>query len=700
MFDWLWMDLQEKEIIERLPKDWKEYSHNKIRYVNTPISFDIETTSFYDHGEKRAIMYLWAVCVGLDMVIMGRTWDDFYNLIELLMEHFQVSPNKRLAIYVHNLAYEFSFMAMRFDWERVFAIRNRTPINAVTFDGIEFRCSYLLSGMSLAKVGENLRTYKVEKLVGALDYSKERHETTPLTDLELCYMENDVKVVTAYIQEKLDNGEKISNIPMTKTSYVRIACRKAVYGKGHNDKGYINYRALMEQLTMSPKEYQFLKSAFQGGFTHANAYYYGKVSNNVTSLDETSAYPTMMVAYKFPMFKGKYFKNMSCKEWMQKKDLYCFCVEVEFFNIKSKIHFEHYISESRCLQLWNGEKDGKKLRCDIDNGRIVSAKYCRMIITEQDFYIISRFYSFEKFRIVQGYQYKRGYLPTDFIKSVLGFYADKTTLKGVEGKEVEYLVGKENLNSTYGMCVTDPIKGLIEFIPQGDTVNWESTPPDVNEKIKEYNEKKNRFLFYAWGVWVTAYNRRTLADAILECKDDYIYSDTDSVKILNYERHKKYFDDYNAVIRCKLKSACDYHNFSYDMIEPMNAKGERKPLGVWDYEGTYDKFKTLGAKRYLTEEKGQLHLTVAGLNKKKAVEYLKKRDNPFDAFCEGLEVPSDYAGRQVATYIDYPYCGEVTDYFGNTSTYFEKSGVHLENSTYEMSLGRAYADWLAKINVL
>ena len=33
------------------------------------------------------------------------------------------------------------------------------------------------------------------------------------------------------------------------------------------------------------------------------------------------------------------------------------------------------------------------------------------------------------------------------------------------------------------------------------------------------------------------------------------------------------------------------------------------------FEGKYTRFKTLGAKRYLYEEDGELYLTVAGLSK-------------------------------------------------------------------------------------
>ena len=34
-------------------------------------------------------------------------------------------------------------------------------------------------------------------------------------------------------------------------------------------------------------------------------------------------------------------------------------------------------------------------------------------------------------------------------------------------------------------------------------------------------------------------------------------------------------------------------------ISPKTIKGETKTLGVWDFDGFYTDFKTLGAKRYI-----------------------------------------------------------------------------------------------------
>ena len=82
-----------------------------------------------------------------------------------------------------------------------------------------------------------------------------------------------------------------------------------------------------------------------------------------------------------------------------------------------------------------------------------------------------------------------------------------------------------------------------------------------------------------------------------ELEEDYIYADTDSVKITNAEKYQKYFNDYNKNIMDKIKLCLDTRKLNIELAIPKTIKGIEKPLGVWDFDGHYEKFKTLGAKR-------------------------------------------------------------------------------------------------------
>lgn len=670
-------------------------NNKKIEYYNIPCSFDIEASSFEervsdDTYEKRAIMYEWTL--GINWVIMvGRTWEEFLTVYERLREYFNLHENKRLVIYVHNLSYEFQAFRKLFSWLKVFSLKERKPVQAITLGGIEFRCSYILSGYGLAKLGDQLTKYKVKKQVGDLDYDLVRHSKTPLTKKELKYCIYDVLVVMAYIQEIIERDGDITKIPLTKTGYVRNYCRNSCYyaDKTHRkdtDK-YHKYRKLMDNLTLTAEEYVMLKNAFMGGFVHANPYYSRGIFHNVGSFDFTSSYPYVMVSEKFPMSKGKPIQIGSYKELEDIISKYCCVIDITLIGVEPKILYENYISVSHCRKLKNSVEN---------NGRVVSADYLETTITEQDYYIMRKFYKWENMIINKCIIYNKGYLPTDFVKSILKLYVDKTQLKGVAGKEVEYLVSKENINSCYGMCVTDICKDEITY-----GAEWGKEPPDIESVIKRYNKSKRRFLSYAWGIWVTAYARKNLFTGICEFGMDYIYSDTDSLKVQNIDKHMDYINNYNKLVKAKLKMSMKYHNLPMEMCSPKTIKGVEKPLGVWDYEGTYTKFKTLGSKRYMIEMNGEISITVSGLNKHIAVPYLKKkyRKDIFKIFDEDMFIPPEYTGKNTHTYIDDEHSGYVTDYLGEVAEYHEMSGTHICGAPYDLSLSRKYVDYLLGIKL-
>ncbi len=653
--------------------------------ANVASVFDIEATSFYQDDKKQCTMYAWVFGIN-GTCIRGRTWQEFFNVLDELIKFYNISLEKRFIIYIHNLSYEFQWFKNYFEWERVFSLDTRKPIYALTKQGIEFRCSYLLSGYSLEKLGENLLKYKVNKKVGDLDYSLIRHSKTPLTDKEWGYILNDGLVVMAHIEEEIERLGNITKIPLTKTGYVRKLCQEKCL-KGDDRWGYTK---LIKNLTLTPSTYQQLKRAFTGGFTHANVNYVDQTISDVHSFDFSSSYPAVMLSERYPMSKpfNPHIEN--------DEDFYeCICsfacmFECEFWNIQSTCEYENYISTSRCIEMEHYISN---------NGRLIEADYILMTLTEQDFIIISNMYKWDKIAIHNMNCFYKDYLPKDFVLAILELFEKKTQLKNVEGKEVEYMVSKNMLNSTYGMCVTDPCRDEIIY----SNNEWTEQKGNIEELIEAYNNNKQRVLYYAWGVWVTAYARRNLFDGIFEFKNDYIYSDTDSIKVINIENHKEYIENYNKRINEKIGKCFAHYDIPLERATPFTSKGIPKPLGVWDYEGKYDRFKTLGAKRYITEKHGDISITVAGVSKNAGAKYLREKyktnDEIFKHFEEDLYFPAHYeikengemidangSGKLCHTYIDTPINGDIIDYMGNKYYYKELSGVHMENTDYTMSI--------------
>jgi len=706
------------------------YNNQDLFYFNVSCAFDIETSSFYrdenlnvytenqlfnagvsdddkNKLEKVAIMYVWQFGIhGYNL--MGRTWDEFITCMKVISKELSLGTvgnlTRALVVYVHNLAYEFQFMRKWFIWEKVFATDDRKPIKALTDLGIEFRDSLILSGYALANLSNDLMKYKVQKMTGDLDYSLIRHSKTPLTDKEIGYCINDIRVVMAYIQEKIEQEGSITGIPLTKTGYVRRYCRaKTLYNEEAHKKNktYKKYSELMKNLTITEKEYHQAKRAFQGGFTHANAEYVGKQIEDVTSFDFTSSYPSVMVAELYPMERGKEIIIKSKEQFQRLNKQYCTMFDCRFYNLTPKIYADNPLSLSKCWEHKNAL---------VNNGRVVYADEVVTTLTNVDLDVMEDFYTWDNIEVWNFRAYIKAPLPKNFVDAILKLYEDKTTLKDVAGMELEYMIAKGMLNACYGMAVTDIVRDEYLY-----STEWLKEKANAGEQIADYNEDKARFLFYLWGIFVTAYARRNLFTGIKEFKGDYIYSDTDSIKVVNVDKHKDYIDKYNQWVTNKLMEMCKVHGFSPARIKPKTVEGKEKPLGIWDYDGHYTRFKTLGAKRYMYEyvdkKTGQIKhkITVAGVNKMKGIEYLEKRFGEllFENFAEGLYIPASWkdetgeitnpSGKNTHTYIDDEKAGLVTDYLGETTSFYEKSSVHLQRTSYELSFSKDFINYLKGI---
>ena len=737
-----------------------------IEYFNVASSFDIETSSFLDleSGEKRACMYIWQF--GLNgSVIYGRTWDEFMEFLAQLKYSFNLSSETRIIIYVHNLSYEFSFIRAFFNWDKVFALKNRRPVYAIC-DGFEFRCSYFLSNSSLAHVGDELlQKYPMRKLVGDLDYKLIRSSITPLSETELEYCFNDVRVVMCYIQEKIEEGG-IQNIPLTNTGYVRNFCREKCYFEDFTDKRdrrrcRNSYMKLMHSLQISGKEeYQQLQRAFMGGFTHASLLWSGQTVRAseygpISSKDIASSYPYAMLAGYYPMGPATFIGDVhDGKAFNYYLERFCCVFDIMFINIRGITDFEHVISSHKC-----DFPDGPSSFTS-NNGRIISASRLITTLTELDFDTVCKFYTWDSIKVTNLRIYDRGHLPRALILAILDLYEKKTTLKGVKGKEVDYMIAKNMINSIYGMMVTAIVRAGYTY----DGTDWVKEMPEYEASISKYNCSVNRFQFYAWGIYVTAHARHNLFEAIWELQEDYIYADTDSVKYINSEKHEQFFKNYNNRVFNRLLEISNALDIPFAKFQPCTPKGMKKLIGVFENEDPYEIFKTSGAKQYIYKYcDGTYNLTISGVNKKFAMPFLlytKSEGSHYDNKCkkfleqneiplsemppfirlarlaygaesystptspassfqnlcktflislklgegfifldfgDGLYFPPEHSGSLTMTYIDYPTTGLMYDYLGNPYIYKEYTSVHMEPGSYRINKDKQYLDLLEGI---
>lgn len=646
------------------------------RYYNIESGFDIETTSTTIDGHKRAWIYEWTFGIK-DIIIIGRKVDDLKALFWFINRIFS---RGQLVVYVHNLEYEFQFIRKYWNDMTVFSAESRKVMKA-TVRNIEFRDSCILSGLNLAGTAKNLIKHSIEKLSGDLDYSVVRYEDTPMTDEEYQYCINDVVIILYYINEQIAEFGDITRIPLTNTGRVRNYCREhCLFTLNRVGKKCLNkrYMDLIKSMTLDPELYCMAKSAFRGGFTHSSLRNTNRTLSRVASYDLTSAYPSVMVQFGYPMGEPYLTGPISVEDFRELKANHCLMMNVIYTNLRVKPGVNDcYLSLIT-----------SKMECDnpvLHNGRIYSCDRLNLDLVDVDTEIIDWCYDYDSMEITKAYIWERQPLPAEFIKCILKLYRDKTSLKGVRESYAEYMNSKGMLNSSYGMSVQDPLKDEALY-EEGE---WSSVKAPL-DNLARYNESMGRFLYYIWGLWITAYCRRIIWQAIIHCGEDYCYSDTDSVKILNYEKHKQFFEDYNQSVRTNIATTLTRLGIDPREAEPLTVKGVPKLLGAFDYEGIYDEFKTLGAKRYMVRCGDDYEITVAGVAKS-AVGYIVA-NGAFDCFNLSLTIPSAYTGKLTHTYLDDEFIDICKGHIVSAP-----SAIHLEPAEYSMTEDTTWIDFLNSI---
>ena len=197
--------------------------------------------------------------------------------------------------------------------------------------------------------------------------------------------------------------------------------------------------------------------------------------------------------------------------------------------------------------------------------------------------------------------------------------------------------------------------------------------------------------------YTTAYARKALQEGIDLAGRQMVYCDTDSIKTLgpvDIERINGY--------RRKLAKA-------YGGVE-LDRNGEEHYIGIFEYEGTYDKFVSCGAKRYAFEKNGRMGITVAGVTKQVDEEteytnpvtgekyhptFAEEELGSLENFHEGAKWVK--AGGVAAVYNDYDDF-MYTDPDTGRQVHIGKN-VALVPSTYEMTYSKDYKTLLTELDL-
>lgn len=653
-----------------------------VSYIETFGSFDIETTSYHDkHLDTHVgFMYIWMFTVGT-YTVYGRTWAEFISWLRHICHKLGLSVNRRFVIYVHNLGFEFQFMREALEdigEYEVFAMKSRRPLVVRMDCGIEFRCSYFLSNMSLDMATKTEYGCQYVKASGDLDYNEYRMPETTLSDVEYGYVFNDTLSLWHYVKAKMVNeGDNIATIPLTSTGYVRRECRKACKA----DKNYMN---TYFRCSLTKDVYTMLKEASRGGDTSSNWRLTNQLLRDCDSYDAQSSYPYQLCTQLFPVSRFYYYSDRIDEDALESliKEGRAVLFRCLFINLSVRPEtVDNYLPFSKKTEYLGTYR--------LSNGRVLQAELIQYTFTDIDWGLVKKDYQWEKAVITDVYTAQYGYIPYALRSSIIKYFVQKSELKykleyeickddaSYDMTQYLYAKSKNRINGIFGMCFTDPVRDVIDYLGVGLPDDWETRKPVMEEELKKYEKHNNSFLVYAWGVWTTAHARKHLHWLIDLSGPGCAYWDTDSSKGINFDDGK--ITEANKTI--------------VSLAEKMGAytdvKGTRYYMGVFEKEtskGQYRFFKTLGAKKYAyVQHDGTLKCTISGVSKKYGAQELETIDNFKRGFVfhqsAGIElIYNDY--RKKAHLLPD---GKVMEIGPNIGTY---------DSTYKIGISKEFCEVL------
>lgn len=685
---------------EKLQFDRLKLSGDKFRFgiLKVACAFDIETTSYYSakYDKDLATMYIWQLGLNKDTII-GRTWEEFVELLNLISDHAARFDGTVICL-IQNLSFEFQFFKSILKWNinkegypDIFAKDDRTILYA-RYKNIEFRDTLALTGMSLKRFKKNYNL-DVGKLDGDLDYTLYRHFKSNVTNREKAYCINDVQVLTDFFYKYLfptyiKPGIKI---PLTSTGIVRADIKAEFMAIPKEERKKLLNRINNAQPT--EEVYKLWRNfLFRGGLVHASTIACNYLwEDEFGSLDLKSAHPSNMLALKYPWKYNRRNKSDFPKILEQART-----GDYDFFGV----FIFHNIRASGYHSL---ESKNKIIEASPDavyeNGRLVFASRIKVCLISLDWFNYEDLYEWTSYEVRVIYQAKLDYLPDYVRKVICKYFIIKETSTGVERN-----LAKRKVNGVFGMSATS--------LPEHEVVfNEETNEMELSSQARSYKDLTRYLIMLPqWAIFTAAATRRSIVRSIKACGFDSLYYDTDSNKIMKFDLHKEWFDNFNTE-RMEINRNMNTYDFEKKYFER---------LGCFELEYIGKRFKVLGCKRYLVTHDGSTQVTIAGCVKGSFEKYAEKifreerkiptveklsekqkqelEDLIYEMFTDDLRLPPGDSEKKTTVYYDKAFVDTLTDYEGNTEEIREGSCVAIIDIPFTMSMEEDFINRIEELS--
>lgn len=597
----------------------KKQGFSNIEYLICPAFLDTETS--HNHNRKNPYGWIYQWCFEFNnQIFIGRKPTEFVYLLQKISELYHLNNDKKLVIYVHNLSYDivylYQYLTEVFGQPKFLALKSHKILTA-SFDCLEFRCSYMLSNMSLSVWGNKMQT-DFRKIDNGIDYDLINYQNSELSSNDWTYQVMDVLTLKDCVKKEMEfYKDNVATIPLTSTGYVRRDCRKAV---SHDKK----YRDFFIETQLDYDCYKICKWAFMGGYTHGNRYFSGVTVENVGHFDKKSHYPSQQQYQYFPITKFAHYytynknKLFSIEKFKELCYTKCVLAVVEFENLRLKKNVTApFISKHKILNFYDCDFRNEINLIGTDNGRVINCYGKPLIaLTELDFKIYDEQYDYDNIKIIDLYCAYRGKFPEQLRKVINDYFIIKETLE--DG--ILRMKSKNKLNGIYGMTATNPVRD--EWLFNFDELEWNKNA-EIDEKmlLEKFYKSRNSFMPFQFGIWTTAHARYEIYELIkMIGYNKFLYADTDSIFFKDSEEIRNKIADYNKKIIELNKT---------NNLGVKNLKNTISYYGTFEEEKFCDKFRFLHAKCYAYVSYETLHVTIAGVcknNKKLGKDFVTSAD--------------------------------------------------------------------------
>ena len=776
----------------------REKARPVYTYKELHCAFDIETSTVYTVNIMTGITdfysAMWVAQFAVDNIgIRFRHWSHVREFLVKLPEMLGLHKDETIVVWVHNLDYETSYLKHRLNinGNSFFGKSRQKPIKYIAENHIYFHDSYSITNSSLEMLAKLYNT-KHRKTKQDIDHDKPRNFLTPISRSEERYIFNDVFILTDFAKTLYDMYDYI---PDTATQTIAKKIEKSaielmsefvsretferwcencdddkqllrrlhghifgyeykVHGINRKVKGIVDpafFTPYDENGATPPPQgllqkdgsriYDFYTWLYRGGVAKSNARYTSTgdylqhgVQARVGGMDYTSSYPFVMTAFNYPISRFKEIDPAKLdidklRIWYESPDFenYRYIFVIKFHGLET--------SNDYCIES-SSKVRGKGII--EDNGRIYKADETTACLTDCDYSLYKKFYSWKSKEVLKIWQARAGKLPDYLLYPMWNDGRKKQELKHVKGKEVEYSLAKSAFNSYYGLLCKQPVYQNYYFdnvvtgrdsyqSTESDVLNYfgkkKSVQHTVENNVENFHDcdieqiepqqfldcVSNFILSPFWGIWVCSFARFNLLNMIYYVGDnsewitnDTIYCDTDSLYFLNPQKHKHLFDIWNTYARKRVLKRLppEYH-------KSLGTLGQFDNVALDDTDGfsdTYINFKTLGSKRYIKEMQFPKHkkikATVAGLPVG-TIEHFSKRtkQDVYKVFDNLLDftVDSEDMTEQDRVKLGRKYHDEKMVFFINDEKVVEYSACTLYPTTFTLKMNKLYLAHLLNI---